>query len=159
MAEKAQAICSKHSKHFMAALEDFIIDKYLYRRVLEAAAGAGLRIDPQEVAGVRSVKELRERAFNTALQYIEENPGRIDPDRILQAVETDGMTGRIVGTLVSLLAGANSELTYEDAVAIADHCGLRRTRVLLTKYPNVSKIVIALLNALIKAYRASQGTT
>lgn len=160
VAERAREVCRKHSNHFLAALEDLIVDRYLYRRVLEAARDAGLRVDPGELAGVRSVRELRERTFSIALRYLEENPDALDPGRVLAAVESDGLTARVVGALVTLLAGmgADAELTYEDAVAIARECGLRRTYAYLTRYPNVSRFIVSLVSSLAKAYRESLGS-
>jgi len=150
LAERAAELCNKHSKLFFATLEETLIYRYLFSRLETLAKELNIRLDPSilKVAKkARNVKERKDIFIHAVLGYIDENPQIVKPELVENALENDSMTSRIAGFIASLIA-ESGDLTYEDAVAVAEKCGLSKTYELLVSYPNASSIVINILNGL-----------
>jgi len=150
LAERAADLCSKHSKLFFATLEDTLIYNYLYNRLKTLAVELNIRLDPSILKVVErtwNVKEQKDIFIHAVLGYIDENPQIVKPGLVENALENDSMTSRIAGFIASLIAESGG-ITYEDAVAVAEKCGLSKTYELLVSYPNASSIMINVLNGL-----------
>jgi hypothetical protein len=135
---------------FFATLEDTLIYNYLYNRLKTLAVELGIRLDPSILKIVErtwNVKEQKDIFIHAVLGYIDENPQIVRPELVENALENDSMTSRIAGFIASLIAESGG-ITYEDAVAVAEKCGLSKTYELLVSYPNASSIVINILNGL-----------
>jgi hypothetical protein len=143
-----EELCNKHSRLLIREAEDFFLYKFIYPRILQAAASTGLRIPASEVESILSKARSRKEANETMALYIislfEKQPELLTYDALYKGVAGDALAMRAVSLIKSLLGGR--ELKYEDALAFAKGCGLEKIYLLLSSFPNVSKQLIDFLN-------------
>ena len=155
MSEKVVETCRKRNRMLIDSFEDIVINRYLYKRLLAAAAESGIKIDPGTISSVKNVSELRNAVMNAILTYYENNPDLLSPETFLNAVKDDLITQKIVSFIAGMLS-VSGHLTYEDALTIARECHMSRTYALLRRYPKVSNVVISFLNALASSMRREE---
>jgi hypothetical protein len=143
-----EELCSKHSRLLIREAEDFFLYRFIYPRILQAAASAGLRIPASEVESILSKARSRKEANEAMALYIiglfEKQLELLAQVDLYKGIASDALAMRAVSLIKSLLGGR--ELKYEDALEFAKGCGLEKTYLLLTSFPNVSKQLIDFLN-------------